>query len=277
MSRFQRFSVLLAAVVLCCACTSSFKPFKFAHLSDTQIGFMDRSEGYVHTDSLFEAVAVCVNAEKADLVFITGDLLDNSADSLQNAIFEAGIARFEAPVWLTPGNHDYDKAWTEEIRDRYVALRGYERFSFKHNKCAFIGIDSNCIMEDAPEEEAVQKEWLTKELSKAKKCKYVFVFLHSPIFRKSIDEPHDYSNFPEAKREEYISLFKEYGVDAVFMGHTHADYDFEYEGIRFVIANPVCNSLGHGYPGYNIIDVGKDGFDVRSYRTPGFDLEKCRF
>lgn len=277
MTKFQRFPVLLFAVLSCCACTSSFKPFKFAHLTDTQIGFFDNSEGYAHSDSLFRAAAGCVNSEGTDLVFITGDLLDNPTDSLQNALFEAGVARMDAPVWLVPGNHDYGKAWSEEVRDRYVALRGYERFSFKHKKCAFIGLDSNCIMEDAAEEEAVQKEWLRNELSKARKCRYIFVFFHCPVFRKDIGEPHDYSNFPEAKREEYISIFKEYGVSAVFTGHTHSDYDFEYEGIRFVTANPVSNALGHGYPGYNIVDVGKDGFDVRSCRTPGFDIEKCRF
>ena len=273
----SRFLIVTAVLTILNACSPSSKPFKFIHMSDTQIGFVDQSEGYSHSDSLFRAAAAQANAEKPDLVFITGDLVDNTSDSLQNAVFEAGMACLEAPVWLVPGNHDYNKVWTQEIRDSYVALRGYDRFSFKHKKRAFIGIDSNCVMEDAPEAEAAQKEWLVSELKKARKCKQVFIFLHCPIFRNNIDEPHDYSNFPTEKRREYISLFKEYGVTAVFAGHTHAEYDFEYDGIRFVIANPVANALGHGYPGFNVVEVSDEGIVVKSLKTKGFDLEKCRF
>ena len=274
MANIRRFLAAILAVSVCCSCTSSFKPFKFVHLTDTQIGFMDGSEGYVHSDSLFKSVAACTNAEKPDLVFITGDLVDDTSDPRQNAIFEEDKDLIEAPVWLVPGNHDYDKQWTPEIRDRYVSLRGYERFSFKHDKCSFIGFDTNCIMEDAAEEEAAQKEWLKKELRKARKCRHIFLFIHCPIFRESIDEPKDYSNFPVSKRAEYISLFKEYGVTAVFAGHTHADYDFDYEGIRFVIGNPVSNPLGHGQPGYNVVKVDEDGITVSRSGTPGFAVTR---
>ena len=257
----------MAAAICCCACSPSFKPFKFAHLSDTQTGFMDGSDGYAHSDSLFRAAVARVNSEALDLVVITGDLVDNTSDAVQEEIFKTDMGLIDAPVWLVPGNHDYNKAWTPEIRDRYVALRGYDRFSFKHKGCAFIGFDTNCIMEDAPEAEAAQKQWLEAELRKARRCRHVFIFIHCPVFRNSVDEPHDYSNFPVSKRSEYLSLFKEYGVTAVFAGHTHAEYDFEYDGIRFVIANPVANALGHGHPGFNVIDVDKDGIDVRKYGT----------
>ena len=159
----SRLLIISAVLAVLNACSPSFKPFKFIHMSDTQIGFID--EGYSHSDSLVRAAAAQANAENPDLFFITGDLVDNTSDPLQNAVFEAGVATLDAPVWLVPGNHDYNKTWTEDIRDSYVALRGYERFSFVHERCAFIGIDSNCVMEDAPEAEAAQKEWLIKELA----------------------------------------------------------------------------------------------------------------
>lgn len=273
----SRFLIISAVLAVLNACSPSFKPFKFIHMSDTQIGFIDTSEGYSHSDSLFRAAAAQANAENPDLFFITGDLVDNTSDPLQNAVFEAGVATLDAPVWLVPGNHDYNKTWTEDIRDSYVALRGYERFSFVHKRCAFIGIDSNCVMEDAPEAEAAQKEWLIKELAKARKCRHTFIFLHCPIFRNSVDEPHDYSNFPVEKRREYLSLFKEHGVTAIFAGHTHADYHFTFEGIDHVIANPVANALGHGSPGFNVITVKEDGIEVKSVQTQGFDPDKCRF
>ena len=64
-----------------------------------------------------------------------------------------------------------------------------------------------------------------------------------------------------------MTLFKEAGVDAVLAGHTHKDYDTEYEGIRSIAANPVCNPLGHGVSGFNVVSVYKDGFEVRTVRT----------
>ena len=79
------------------------------------------------------------------------------------------------------------------------------------------------------------------------------------------------------KRREYLSLFKEHGVTAIFAGHTHADYHFTFEGIDHVIANPVANALGHGSPGFNVITVKEDGIEVKSVQTQGFDPDKCRF
>lgn len=257
----------LAAAFIFASCNDGFKPFTFVQMTDTQIGFMDGSDGYAHSDSLLRAAVEGVNALQPAFVVVTGDLVDDVDDSKQNEIFEAGMAALEEPYYLIPGNHDYRKAWTPEIRDAYVASRGYERFSFKLNGCAFIGLDTNCIKEDATEAEDEQMAWLKGELSKAGKSRYIFVFIHCPIFRNDIDEVEDYSNFPKPKRLEYLSLFKETGVDAVFAGHTHEDYDTEYEGIRLVVANPVCNPLGHGHPGYNVIRVTKDGFTVETVST----------
>ena len=64
-------------------------------------------------------------------------------------------------------------------------------------------------------------------------CHYTFVFLHCPVIRERIDEPEDYFNFSYEKRREYIDLFKAYGVDVVFAGHTYQEFDRACEGIRF--------------------------------------------
>lgn len=267
-------AIILMAVLS--ACSGKFEPFSFVHCTDTQIGFGDKSEGYSHSDSLFTAARIAINELAPELVVITGDLVDDISDPLQNSIFEKNVAGFEPPVYLLPGNHDYNKLWTKQIRDDYVALRGYDRFSITRKGCAFIGIDTNCIKENAEEAEAEQFSWLEKELGKARKAKYTFIFLHCPIFKKDITENDDYENFPLEKREKYISLLKKYGVDAVMAGHTHKDYDIEYEGIRLVAANPICNALGHGRPGFNVVNVGKDGFEIEFHPTPGFDPEKCK-
>ena len=257
----------IALMAILTACSGKFEPFSFVHCTDTQIGFMDNSEGYSHSDSLFNIAITAVNALVPEVIVITGDLVDNNDDPLQNSIFEKRVAEFKPQVYLLPGNHYYNKQWTKQIRDDYVALRGYDRFSFIKKGCAFIGIDTNCIKENAEAAEAEQFSWLESELRKSRKAKYTFLFLHCPIFKKDIGEADDYENFPTEKREKYISLLKEYGVDAVLAGHTHKDYDTEYEGIRLVAANPICNALGHGRPGFNVVKVEKDGFEIEFHPT----------
>ena len=213
------------------------------------------------------------NGLKPDVVFITGDLIDDPDDSLQLAIFAHNLAALEAPVWLIPGNHDM-LGYSPERRENYLKLRGYERFSTRIRDCVFIGIDSNCIKEEDSEREAAQWAWLSQELAAARGTKgvrHIFLFLHCPIIRESFDEPEDYFNFPIDKRTRYISLLKEYGDEAVFAGHTHCDYQTTIEGITFYTANPSGNTLGHGRTGIYRVNVNKDGIEVPFVPTANND------
>ena len=252
-----RLFLLLTLAVSC----NRFTPFTFVQMSDTQIGFRDSSFRFCHSDSLMKAAVAGTNALRPECGIITGDLVDNAADPVQDSIFLVRLADIEAPVYLVPGNHDYSGS-TPEKRQAYIALRGYDRFSFRQNGCAFVGINTNSIKDNVPEMEAEQLDWLEKELSGAEKCRYKFVFLHCPVVRESLDEKEDYFNFSFEQRGKYIGLFKKYGVDIVFSGHCHQEFATEIEGIRFVTAGPVGNPLGHGYPGYNVVKVGKDGVEV---------------
>ena len=273
MKHFPLYLVMLLAAAAC----HRFEPFTFVHMADTQIGFCDTSAHYVHSDSLMAAAVQAVNALDPACVFIAGDLVDNALNEEQQAIFAARKAEIKAPVWLVPGNHDYGKGYGGPARDDYMKRYGYERFAITLHGCTFIGIDSNCIKEDAPEAEAAQWDWLQGVLRKTSHSRYTFVILHCPIFRRSIDEPDSYSNFPREKRQAYVDLFKEAGVTAVLAGHTHEEFDTEYEGIRFITAGPVGNALGHGYPCFDVIRVTRDGFISEMTPTPGVDPEHCRF
>ncbi|MBO4635502.1 MAG: metallophosphoesterase [Bacteroidales bacterium] len=257
---------ILGFLLILAAACQPFKPFTFVQMSDTQIGFIDPSAGFVHSDSLMKAAVAAANALHPAYVFITGDLVDNPFNAVQDSIYRTRVAEVQAPVYAVPGNHDY-YGFSRERQQAYIALRGYDRFSFRERGCAFIGMDSNCIKDGAEEAEAEQRAWLEKELQAARGCRYTFVFLHCPVIREAIDEPEDYFNFSADKRRQYIDLFKANGVDVVFAGHTHEDYDCTVEGLRFVTAGPVGNALGHGVPGYNVIRVSKQGIDVAYTRT----------
>ena len=271
----MKFHSLFLILLLALSC-NRFAPFTFVQMSDTQIGFMDQSPSYVHSDSLMKAAVDAANALNPAYVFVTGDLVNDPEDAVQDSVYRVRIAEVTAPVYAVPGNHDIRK-FTREKQAAYIAQRGYDRFSFRERGCAFIGIDSDCIKDGVEEAETEQWTWLEKELSAAGRCRYTFVFLHCPVIRESLDEPEDYFNFSLGQRREYIDLFKKYGVDVVFAGHTHQEYDTEVEGIRFVAAGPVGNALGHGTPGYNVVQVGKDGVEVTYTPTPGIDPAHCRF
>ena len=257
----MKLRVFLPALLLLAACGP--EPFTFVQMSDTQIGFIDDSPAYTHSDSLMKAAVAGVNALHPAYVFVTGDLVDNPADPVQDSVFRVRMADLEAPAYVLLGNHD--------------ARRGDARFSFLDSGCAFVGMDSNCIKDRAEEAEREQWDWLEKELSAAASCRYTFVFLHCPVIRESIDEPEDYFNFSMEKRRQYIDLFRKYGVDAVFAGHCHRAYSGEYEGIRFVTAGPVSNALGGGTPGYNMVQVSRRGVAVDYVPTPGIDPRHCVF
>ena len=266
---------VLGMTLMLAAC-NSFTPFTFVQMSDPQIGFIDRSPAYAHSDSLMKAAVDAVNALAPAFVFVTGDLVDNPADSLQDEVYRSRLAELTAPTYALPGNHDY-MGFTREKQAAYIAHRGYDRFSFREKGCAFIGIDSNCIKDGVEEAENEQWNWLESELDASKGCRFTFVFLHCPVIRESMEEAEDYFNFSMDKRRKYLDLFKRAGVDIVFAGHTHQEYDCEVEGVRFVAAGPVGNALGHGTPGYNVVDVTEDGIKVTYVPTPGIDPARCRF
>lgn len=252
----------LGIIILAVSCRS-FEPLTFVHMSDTQIGFLDQSPSYAYSDSLMKAAVDGANAIGPDFVFITGDLVNDPADPVQDSIYKVRLAEINAPVYVVPGNHDY-LGFTREKQQAYITRRGYDRFSFQAKGCAFIGIDSNCIIDGAQEAESEQWEWLEKELAAARNCRYTFVFLHSPVIRESVDEPEDYFNFPTDKRRQYIDLFKRYGVDAVLAGHCHQEFSCTVDGILFTVAGSVGHALGHGVPCYNVVKVSSDGIGITS-------------
>ncbi|MBO7561365.1 MAG: metallophosphoesterase [Bacteroidales bacterium] len=299
----RKHTALSLTIILCllASCSPKFAEFTFVQMTDPQIGFRDNSQGLVHTDTLFSKAVEAVNALNPECVIITGDLINDAYDKYQDSIYRANRSKINAEVYEIPGNHDI-RPWNPENHSNYIALRNYDGFSIRINGCAFIGFDSNRIKDgwekfedsvasvqnqqatgsqilpffkdmdlwqDAMDAEDNQFKWLERELRKARSCRYIFVFLHCPVIREDIAEKDDYFNFHKKRRIKYIELFKKYGVDVVFAGHTHMDYDTTVDGIRFVTAGPVGSPLGRGYSGYEVVTVTKDSVDCKYLPTPG--------
>lgn len=252
--------LIVAAAMLLASCTSN--DFTFAQLSDMQIGFDEaNTPGYPVTSAKFKDCIGKMNELKPDFLIFTGDMINNPEIPAQQEMYEQCLAVLDPtiPVFVVPGNHDM-RPYSDTTRQHYLDINKYERFSFIHKDCAFIGLDSNCIKEGADSLAQHQWDWLVEQLKKAADCRYRFLFIHCPVVRETIDEVEDYFNFPADLRQKYIDLCNEYKVDAFFSGHTHHGYHTKFGCTEFVNAGPVGPGLDGGYSGYNVVKVTRKGW-----------------
>ena len=102
----KRLSFLLLHCAWLPAAGQSFEPFTFVQMSDPQIGFFDRSPGYGQSDSLMMAAVAAVNAVDPVFILMTGDMVNDPYDAVQDSIYRVRLADLKAPVHVIPGNHD---------------------------------------------------------------------------------------------------------------------------------------------------------------------------
>jgi len=254
---------LIISVFVFCSCSACSDELTFVHMSDPQIGFLDDSENFRDSDSLLRKAVASINELKPSFVIVTGDMLNNWNNCQQKEIFRADMSLIDPsiPVYYTPGNHDIPE-FNDEIVSNYNDLIGYLRFSFVKGECAFIGFDSCCIKYGSPEDEEEQFNWLKSELEKAYGKRHIFVFFHCPIALNQIDEEESYNSFSLPLRTKYLDLFKEYGVEAMFTGHTHTGMESELDGIRSYNAGPVSKAFNNLESGFNIVKVTADSVSV---------------
>ncbi len=259
----------------CCACSNEAvaqgrgseqqtgEPFFFIQMADPQLGFASGSKDFEQeTQNMEKAIAV-VNRLQPDFVVITGDFVNNYNNKAQLNEFQRLLGEIDSsvPVYLVPGNHDIKEIEKDEDLNAYVERYGSDRFAFSYRGCRFIGINSNLIKENAAPYRAQQDAWLEEKLSETPEAAQTFVFMHCPMFTRSVDEKETYSNFARADREKYLTLFGTYGVDAVFAGHLHHHFDTEIQGIRFITTGSITKSLGEGgFSGMTLVRVWPDRF-----------------
>lgn len=103
--------------------------FSIAQISDVHVGPTIK-RGFV------EAIVALVNGLKADLIAVTGDLVDGSVQQL--SLHTAPLAGLAARhgVYFVTGNHEYysgERAWTAEIRRLGLRVLKNEHVVLKHD------------------------------------------------------------------------------------------------------------------------------------------------
>jgi predicted MPP superfamily phosphohydrolase len=78
----------------------AFDGYRIVHLTDLHVGSFDPA----HTAARWVAIA---NAQKPDLVAVTGDLVTSGGEHVADAVRALGRLRARDGVLVTPGNHDY--------------------------------------------------------------------------------------------------------------------------------------------------------------------------
>lgn len=246
---------------------NSSAPFFFIQVTDPQFGMYDSNNSFVKETELYEKAVNAINSLNPDFVVITGDLVNNKDDRSQVAEFKRITAKINStiPVHYSPGNHDIGQAPEQKDIDSFVSDYGYDRFSFRHKKSLFIGLNSCIIKANTPGLEKIQYDWLKKELSKAGRAKHIILFCHYPFFINTFDEPETYSNIAVETRKRYLTLFNEKKVDAVFAGHLHNNASGKYGKMYMITTSAVGKPLSDTPSGIRIIKVYPDRIESVYY------------
>jgi hypothetical protein len=184
-------------------------------------------------------VAALARAQEPLFALNTGDFAPNGADVAGWTAFfhdEAPLLR-DVPLYPAMGNHELFRDPQAAHFRRYFALPDEGRarlyYSFRVGPAAFLVLDGN---HPGP----AQTAWLAAALEAARRdgVAHVFVLEHQPPLSMG---GHCGSALEQA---DWMKLFEQYRVRAVFAGHDHAYERLERRGVRYFVSG------GGGAPVY---------------------------
>jgi hypothetical protein len=239
----KRHAALLLTLFVLFSASATFATAK-VEKADCPIRFAvigDRTGGA--QPGIHEKIIAEVERLKPDFAITVGDAIEGyTRDTVtlnqQWKEYKEILGSLSMPVYFTPGNHDVgaDSATASTMRPIYERLIGKPYYSFDVKGLHFIILDTG-MPESSDKLPKEQLDWLASDLKKNIKAPYTFVFFHKPFWRESI---------AKGKPDTLHSLFRAYGVDAVFNGHHHQYSTGIYDGIRYTT---VGSSGGIGDPG----------------------------
>ena len=207
-----------------------------------------------------------INHGNAQFCIHLGDMvnpvpeLPSYVDAADN--FHQLAAELTMPLHLMPGNHDIgDKpvTWMPAgmVNSEHISLYrkhfGSDYFSFNHENCHFVIINSPLINSGDPAEKE-QADWLEADLA-SNAGKRIFLFSHYPVYVSDPSEPESYDNIDEPGRGWLLSLIDQYKPEALFSAHVH---NFWYDLIgetEYYIVPSTC-FVRHDYSEMYRIDGG---------------------
>lgn len=125
---------LVHVAVPCANLPKALDGFRIVQLSDLHIGPTIRG-------SHLKAIVQAVNEIGADLVAITGDLIDGYVHELDNHVRPLADLRSKHGTYVVTGNHEYywdAEAWVDYLRSLGLTVLQNEHRRVEHNNASFI-------------------------------------------------------------------------------------------------------------------------------------------
>jgi len=220
----MRARTVLFIVVLAAAAFAAGKPPADFHF----VIFGDRTGD--HVDEYYDGIVAEATRLQPDMAITVGDHIEGYTEDAATLTQEWDeyfgiVGPLPCPLYLTPGNHDITTdgqlpAWKERVgRD--------PSYSFDHEGVHVVVLDtSRWETSDEWLAKSGYKEWLEKDLAANAQAPLTLVFYHKPYWFDTLG-----SGKPDGMHE----IFKAYGVDAVFCGHTHIYATAQYDGINYTM------------------------------------------
>jgi outer membrane protein assembly factor BamB/predicted phosphohydrolase len=239
---------VLALLVCLSSATAQKTPFRFAWLSDTHVG---SSTGAA---DLSRSVRDINEMHDVNFVILSGDITEMGFD-VQLETAKSILDSLNKPYYIIPGNHD--TKWSPSGCTKFLSLWRTDRFAFTHGGYKFIGMHEGPVMKMgdghfAPED----LRWLDSTLAAFSKKTEPLVFVtHYPL-DPGIDNWY-----------EVTKRLKQYNVQAVLVGHGHANEVMNFEGLPAVMGESNLRAR-RSVGSYTLVDVKPDSMYFTE-RTPG--------
>ncbi len=222
----------------------------FIVFSDVQQGYgiYKQLAGNIAHISPVPSLAVCC-----------GDIMLRAANDAEWLLFKECSKPItdRMPLYLARGNHEgNDEVCEQELSSMWSFPGKNFYYSFQVRDFAFIILDTE-IKGEVNSILGSQLEWLKIQLdsfSVMNGIKYVFLFMHHPLYPQGL---HQGSNLSNA--DEIHELFRQHPkVKAVFAGHDHMFNKFIKDNILYITTGGGGANLYHGYGGdyHHFVKVG---------------------
>ena len=244
----------------------SVKPVTFVVYGDTRNGQQEGAQ-----------LASLARSVSPAFILYTGDLAvhGNDASGWQDFFTAEAPLLADVPLYPALGNHEiFHDPEARRFREAFALPDdGRQRlyYAFRWGALAFIVLDGN-----APT--AAQTEWLKGALDAADRdhATHTFVLVHQPPLSVGT---HCGAALEES---EWVRLFEQHRVSAVFAGHDHAYERLERNGVRYFVSggggaplyaeaacSPVDRAAKRIYrPVYHLLRVRVEGPSVEVAALP---------
>jgi hypothetical protein len=186
----------------------------------------------IHTGSFFNKTAVAggvdlVNAQKPDIVFFTGDLVNNQSDEAKPYLDIFKKVKAPRGVYSTMGNHDYGdyRSWSSQQAKQADIQQLHEMHCYMGWD---ILLNENRIIKEGKDELAILglENWGAGRFSKYGDLPATYKGTENVPFKILLS--HDPSHWDAQVRPEYPD------IDLMLAGHTHGmQFGIEIGGFRW--------------------------------------------